>query len=212
MPVETLVVGELETNCYVVWREGETEALVIDAGGDAEVIGETIDSRGLAPKMLFMTHGHVDHVAANAELKVRYPTMGLAILGPERELLMRPALNLSFFLGGAIETPEPERVLNEGDELAVGSMRFGVLHVPGHTPGSAALAGEIDGSPVVFCGDTLFAGSVGRSDFPGGDGTVLLASIREKLLSLPDETRVLSGHGPETTIGAERRGNPFLSA
>lgn len=211
MPVETLVVGPLETNCYVVWGEGETDALIIDAGGDAGAIADTIDSRGLAPKLLFMTHGHVDHVAANSELEARYPDMEFAILESERELLMRPTLNLSFFLGGAIEPPEPGRLLAEGDELAAGRLRFGVIALPGHTPGGAGLSGRLDGDRVVFAGDTLFAGSIGRSDFPGGDGAVLIASIREKLLSLPDETRVLSGHGPETTVGEEKRHNPFLA-
>ncbi|MHC4504828.1 MAG: MBL fold metallo-hydrolase [Planctomycetota bacterium] len=211
MPVETLVVGPLETNCFVVWGEGGTDALVIDAGGDADRIAEAIESRGLVPRVLFMTHGHIDHIAANEELGARYPDMEHAILESERDLLMRPTLNLSLFLGGGVKPPEPERLLAEGDELAVGELRLGVLHLPGHTPGGAGLSGEIEGERVVFAGDTLFAGSVGRVDFPGGDAAVLVASIREKLLSLPDETRVLTGHGPETTVGAERRHNPFLA-
>lgn len=211
MPVETLVVGPLETNCFVVWGEGDTDALVIDAGGDADRIADAIESRGLVPRVLFMTHGHIDHIAANEELKARYPDMEHAILEPERDLLMRPTLNLSLFLGGGVRPPEPSRLLAEGDEISVGSVRLDVLHLPGHTPGGAGLSGEIEGERVVFAGDTLFAGSIGRSDFPGGDGRVLVASIRERLFALPDETRVLPGHGPETTVGAERRGNPFVA-
>ncbi len=210
MPVRRLIVGPLESNCFIAYADGSPEALVVDAGGDAEKIAAELEGLSLAPRVLFSTHGHVDHVEANRALKERFPEMTLAIHSAERKLLLRASLNLSLFMGGKIDPPEPDRLLEEGDEVALGGLCFKVLHVPGHSPGGAALFGEVDGGPVVFAGDCLFAGGVGRVDFPGGDGSALLASIHEKLFKLPEETRVLSGHGPETTIGEEKRTNPFV--
>ena len=210
MPLRRLVVGPLEANCFIVHAEGSREAVVVDAGGDAERIIAEIESLGLAPRVLFSTHGHVDHVEANGGLKRRFPEMTLAIHSAERELLLRPTLNLSLFVGGSVHPPEPDRLLEEGDEVTAGPLSLMTLHVPGHSPGGAALFGQIDGGPAVFAGDCLFAGGIGRVDFPGGDGATLLRSIREKLFTLPEETRVLPGHGPETTIGEEKRTNPFV--
>jgi glyoxylase-like metal-dependent hydrolase (beta-lactamase superfamily II) len=210
MPLRRLVVGPLESNCYIVYDELSRDALVVDAGGDAEAIIAEIEALGLVPRVLFSTHGHVDHVEANRALKERFPDMTLALHSAEREHLLRPTLNLSYFLGRTIEPPEPELTLEEGDEIAVGALSFRIIHVPGHTPGGAAAVGDVDGEPVVFSGDALFACGIGRVDFPGGDEATLLRAIREKLFTLPDGTRVLSGHGPETTIGEEKRSNPFL--
>lgn len=210
MPLRRLIVGPLQANCFIAHAEGEASALVVDAGGDAEAIIAEIEGLGLAPRVLFSTHGHVDHVEANGALKGRFPEMTLAVHSAERKHLLRPTLNLSYFIGGTVKPPEPDRWLEEGDEIAVGSLTFRVLHVPGHTPGGAAAFGELDGGPVVFAGDSLFSGGIGRVDFPGGDEATLLASIRERLFDLPDETRVLAGHGPETTIGEEKRSNPFV--
>jgi len=211
MPVEQIVVGPLETNCYVVSDGNSPEAMIVDAGDDAGRIVRALTAAGLVPRVLFSTHGHVDHVAANAELKERFPQMELALLGDERETLLRPALNLSLFMGGSVRPPEPDRLLAEGDGIAFGSLSFRVVALPGHTPGGAAAFGHVDGAPAVFSGDALFADSIGRHDFPGGDLETLLAAIRGKLLALPDETRVFPGHGPATTIGRERRHNPFLA-
>jgi glyoxylase-like metal-dependent hydrolase (beta-lactamase superfamily II) len=210
MPVVRLVVGPLESNTYLVSEGEAADCLVVDAGGEAERVADEIASRGLRPRVLFLTHGHVDHSAAARELKERFPEMGVAILRQERDLLFRPSHNLSLFLGGAIEPPEPDSLLDEGDEVEAGGLRMRVIHVPGHTPGGACLCGKVDGQGVLFAGDALFAGSIGRVDFPGGDERTLLSAIREKLLSLPDETVVWPGHGPGTTIGEERRSNPFL--
>ncbi|MHC4253907.1 MAG: MBL fold metallo-hydrolase [Planctomycetota bacterium] len=210
MPVITLAVGPLQANCHVAWTEGGTRALVIDAGGDADAIAEELAARSLEPEVLFSTHGHVDHVAANSDLKERFPKMKLAIMRDERDTLMRPTLNLSFFVGGALEPPEPDELLDDGDTLEVGGMSFRVIHVPGHTVGGGVLFGEVDGGPVAFTGDTLFAGGIGRSDFPGGDPAALVAAIRERILTLPDDTIVYSGHGPETTVERERASNPFV--
>lgn len=211
MPVVTIAVGPLQANCHLAWREGSRNALIVDAGGEADAIARELEARILEPEVLFSTHGHVDHVAANAGLKQRFPAMKLAILREERETLMRPTHNLSFFVGGTLEPPEPDILLDDGDTLSVGGMSFRVIHVPGHTVGGAALFGEIDSRPVVFTGDTLFAGGIGRSDFPGGDGAALVAAIRERLLALPDDTVVYSGHGPQTTVAHEKSSNPFLA-
>jgi len=211
MPVVTIEVGPLQANCHIAWADGTPRALVVDAGGDAESIAKELTTRILEPEVLFSTHGHVDHVAANAELKERFPAMKLAILRDERETLMRPTHNLSFFVGGALEPPEPDVLLDDGDTLSVGGMSFRVIHVPGHTVGGGALFGEIDSRAVVFTGDTLFAGGIGRSDFPGGDGAALVGAIRESLLTLPDDTVVYSGHGPRTTVAHEKSSNPFLA-
>jgi glyoxylase-like metal-dependent hydrolase (beta-lactamase superfamily II) len=128
----------------------------------------------------------------------------------ERPTYVRPTLNLSFFIGGSIKPPEPDMLMRDGQDLRVADMRFRVIHVPGHTPGGAALFGTIDGHNVLFTGDSLFAGSIGRTDFPGGNARQLIDGIRSRLLVLPDDTRVYPGHGPETTIAQERRDNPFL--
>jgi len=211
MPVVTVAVGPLQANCHLAWCEGSRQALVVDAGGEADTIARALATRSLEPDVLFSTHGHVDHVAANAEIKERFPAMKLAMLRAERETLMRPTHNLSFFIGEKLEPPEPDVLLDDGDTLSVGGMSLRVIHVPGHTVGGGALFGEIDSRAVVFTGDTLFAGGIGRSDFPGGDGDTLVAAIRESLLTLPDDTVVYSGHGPRTTVAHERYSNPFLA-
>jgi len=210
MPVITLAVGPLQANCHVAWIDGRGDALVVDAGGDADAIAEELAAHSLEAEVLFSTHGHVDHVAANADLKERFPKMKLTIMRDERDTLMRPTHNLSFFVGGALEPPEPDVFLDDGDTLKVGGMSFRVIHVPGHTVGGGVLFGEVDGRRVAFTGDTLFAGDIGRSDFPGGDGRALVGAIRERLLTLPDDTVIHSGHGPETTVECEKSSNPFV--
>lgn len=209
--MKTIVVGELQTNCYIVWHHSSPEALVVDAGGEPERIAGEIRSLGLQPQVMFATHGHVDHIAGACGLKSAFPHMRFAAMDRERELFSRPTLNLSFFLGWRGSIPEPDTFLKDGEELEVGPMRFRAVELPGHTQGSGALIGELDGSRVVFCGDTLFAGGVGRTDLPGGDEEALFRSIREKLFSLDDAAQVYPGHGPDTTIGQERGSNPFLS-
>ena len=194
MPVLTITGGPLQANCHLAWPDGGSRALVVDAGGDADDIAAALAERSLDPDVLFSTHGHVDHVAANAELKARFPAMTLAIMREERGTLMRPTHNLSLFVGGAIEPPEPELLLGDGDTLEAGGLSFRAIHVPGHAER-----------------DTLFAGGIGRSDFPGGDPAALVRAIRERLLTLPGDTVLYSGHGPETTVAAELATNPFVT-
>lgn len=202
MEIHSFQVTPFFENCFVVCDGGE--ALVIDPGD-------------VTPRMLRLladcsvrgivnTHCHCDHCGGNAELKAK--TGADLLLHPEDLPLLRSMdVQARMFGIGTASSPDPDRFLNEGDEVAVGAARFKVLHTPGHSPGHIVLVGD----GIALVGDVLFAGSIGRTDLPGGDYRQLLQSIHDKLLTLPDETVVYSGHGPETTIGAERRTNPFLA-
>ncbi len=179
--------------------------MVIDPGDEAERILEVVDRLGVTVKYIVNTHGHVDHIGADLELKNRTGAP-LCIHRLDAALLADPGRNLSSWTS-PLPPVAPSRLLEEGDVVEVGSLRFEVLHTPGHTPGGICLSG----AGVVFSGDTIFAGSVGRSDFPGGSHATLIRSIKDKLLVLPDETVVYPGHGPTTTIGEERCSNPFIT-
>ncbi len=209
MKIERLIVTPLEVNCYIVWDEESLDAAVIDPGGDGEYIITTVNNLGVNPVCIINTHGHVDHVGANADVKAAFPDAQLMI--HELDLvLLRNVLN-SFIapMVGAKESPEPDVLLREGDVITVGSISLVVLHTPGHTPGSVCLYSKEN--RVVFTGDTLFAGSVGRVDLPYSEPEKLIPSIQRKLMVLPDDTLVLPGHGPESTIGRERIANPFVT-
>ena len=204
MIVEKVVVGPLGCNCYIVADEKAKEAIIIDPGDETEAILGRVERLGLDIKIIFLSHGHVDHTAALSQVK-EATAAEVAIHTDDRATLSDDFLSL--FIG--VKKPKiapPDRLLKEGDEIMVGAVSFGVLHTPGHTPGGACLYGE----GVLFSGDTLFNYGIGRPDLPGGDAEKLLESIKNRLMTLPDETKVYPGHGPETTIGAERRGNPFL--
>jgi len=204
-----LVVGPVMTNCYIVWNE-RREAMVIDPGGDSFEILSRIGKHELKVLYIVDTHGHIDHIAANAELKEAHPDAELVVHASDEPLLTDPQRNLSMFLGADVSSPPPDMTVGDGDEIALGPLSFRVIHTPGHTRGGISLFCDGESPPVLFCGDTLFQYSVGRTDLPGGDFQTLLGSIRNRLFSLPDDTRVLPGHGPETTIGEEKRLNPFL--
>lgn len=209
MKIETLVVGALQVNCYIVSDGDSPDCMIVDPGGTARAIIEAVEGARLRPRWIVNTHGHGDHIGANAQLKERYPDAKLAVHRLDAPALTDARLNLSVLLGQPIYSPEADKELEEGDEIEVGSLRFRVAHTPGHSVGGVCLIAD-GAPPVAIVGDALFAGSVGRTDFPGGDGAQLIRSIKDKLLVLPDETRVLTGHGPETTIGSEKRRNPFL--
>ncbi len=199
------VLGELGANCYLVWSAATRQAVVIDPGGDASAILSEIKRLNLALAMIVNTHGHVDHIAGNGAL-AEATGAGIAIGAADAPMLGQAAANLSLWLGQPVLSPPPARLLEPGDCLSLGDCAFAVRAVPGHTPGGIALYGE----GMVFTGDTLFAGGIGRTDLPGGDMAALLASIERELLTLPDTTLVYPGHGEATTIGRERSGNPFL--
>jgi glyoxylase-like metal-dependent hydrolase (beta-lactamase superfamily II) len=212
MGIESLVVGDYQANCYLVTDKSGPDLLIIDPGDDAQEIIRVIDKRKLLPKLLVNTHAHIDHIGANRELKERFPEIKIGIHPDDAKALGKPLKNLSIFQGRMYKSPPPELLLEDGQELSFGPLRFKIIHVPGHTPGGIALycAEGLGETPVAFTGDALFAGGIGRSDFPGGNGDLLVRSIREKLLTLPPRTRVFPGHGPDSTIQEESESNPFL--
>jgi len=211
--VDILCVGMLQTGCFVVTDKATDEMMVVDPGGDPETVLVSVRITGNELKYIVNTHGHADHIAGNAELKQAFPGAQLCIHPADADMLTQPTKNLSAFLGLPVTSPPADRLLGEGDVVRLGEHGFKVLHLPGHTAGGIALywAGTDQVAGLLFSGDALFAGGIGRTDFPGGDEKALITSIREKLLTLPDDTVVLAGHGPATTIGRERETNPFLA-
>ncbi len=200
--LERLVVGPLESNCYIIGENGQ--ALVIDPGDEGEKILDFISRRGWKVNCVINTHGHADHIGANACLKEE----GARILihSSDAKMLTNPEKNLSQFTGGRVLTgPPADEFIEEGD-WTWQDQSMKIIHTPGHTPGGiCVLWGDF-----LFSGDTLFAGGVGRTDLPGGNMDELVNSIRNKLFNLPKEVRVFPGHGPETTIGFEVDNNPFI--
>jgi len=210
MEVHAFELGPFQVSAYVVESDGE--AMIIDAPQGAEAIVKFCRTRSLVPHLLVNTHGHADHIYANRLLKETWPEMQIACGKGDARLLASPLRNLSPLMAAWVKSPPPDRLLSEGDEVAVGKARFKVLETPGHTAGSISLYSKDgpDGAPVVFPGDALFAGSIGRTDFPGSRHETLIEAIRVKLLTLPPETVVYPGHGPATTIEREAKTNPFL--
>jgi hydroxyacylglutathione hydrolase len=204
---EILPVGMFEMNCQLVGDESTGEALVIDPGDEFGVLRAAVEKHSLRVTQIVFTHTHIDHVGAAASMK---SWTGAPVAMHRKDLPVYESLAQQAKFTGL---PEPERVeiarwLEEGDSVLVGSIAFEVRFTPGHSPGSISLWSESEN--LVITGDALFRGSVGRTDLPGGNHEQLIASIRKRLLSLPDSASVYPGHGRSTTIGAERRSNPFL--
>jgi len=204
--VECIPVGRLLSNSYLLYDSRNGEGIIIDAGDDAERIIKLVEMHDVRVKGIYLTHGHFDHVMAVGELKEKLGC-GFYIHENDVTILSRVPLDAKYFLELDVDPPpKPDGWVFDGQIIRVGSHDVRVIHTPGHTPGSVCyLAGE-----AIFTGDTLFAGSIGRTDLPGGSLQDLLNSISTKILSLPDHYAVYPGHGPSSTIGAERRLNPFL--
>ncbi len=216
MFTETLVVTNFQTNVYIVAAEASTGStpsgpcLLIDPGGEADLIVARLRHLGLHPELIVNTHGHADHVGANADLKHSFPGLLIAVGRADALLLGSPLRNLAVFFGRWTKSPPADRLLSDGDLLEAAGVRLLVRELPGHTRGHICLLAEGEEPPLVFCGDTLFASSIGRTDLPGGSQRQLLEGIERVLLSLPPETILYPGHGPATTVGVERDHNPFL--
>ena len=203
-------VTPLQQNCTLIWDEDTKAALVVDPGGDVPKILEAVRSLDLVVERILLTHGHFDHAGGAADLRDALP--GVPLDGPhERDAFLLDGLAESgakYGIEGA-RAVRPDRWLTEGDTVALGEHRFAVLHCPGHTPGHVVFVNHEAGFAQL--GDVLFRGSVGRTDFPYGDPDALLRAIRDKLLPLPDDMAFVCGHGPGSTIGVERRRNPFVA-
>lgn len=206
MIIATLPVGLIQTNCYVVGSEETKEGAVVDPGGHPERILAEVERHGLTIKYVLDTHAHFDHTDANGAI-VEATGAPLA-LHPEDQPLLEAAGGAALFGMRADPSPPPDLELRDGDVLEIGTLSFQVLHTPGHTPGHVCFYEPDEG--VLFDGDVLFYRGVGRTDLPGGSWQQLLESIRGVLFALPDDTVVHSGHGPATTIGEEKRLNPWL--
>lgn len=204
MIIEKLTVGPIMANCFVIGCEDTREGAVIDPGADGDRIMKVVTAAGLNITRIINTHGHFDHVGANREIKAA--TDAELIIHPLDAPMLAQLDQMAGAFGMSVEnSPPPDRTVDEGEEIQVGNLTLAVLHTPGHTPGGISL--HSDGH--VFVGDTLFQGSIGRTDFPGGDYDTIIRSIREKLFPLGDQVVVYTGHGPETAIGTEKQFNPF---
>ena len=208
MIIEALPVGPLQVNCYIVGCESTREALVVDPGDEGGRILAALDRAGLQAKVVVNTHGHFDHVGCNRQI-TEQTGAELLIHQQDQTLLSMASMSASKYGLQVEDSPEPTRYLTDGMRLDFGKRSIEVLHTPGHTPGGCCLL--LAHEKLVITGDTLFADSVGRTDLPGGSHEQLIASIKARLMPLPDETVVWPGHGPSSTIGTERRMNPYLN-
>lgn len=206
--LKCFALGSWMTNGYLLGQEDTREAWVVDPGFSPEPLLEYIRREGWSITKIVLTHAHLDHIAGIRDLSALFPESEILIHEEEKRFLTDPSLNLSALAGVAVSAPEPTGTLEDGTELLLGDLSFTVLHTPGHSPGGACFYQAREG--ILLSGDTLFEGSVGRTDFPTSDTEALADSIRRKLYVLPDETRVYPGHGPETLIGREKRSNPFV--
>lgn len=209
MILETFPVGPLACNCTILGDEEAGEAIVIDPGDEVSRIHRRLSDLGLKLKQILITHAHIDHVGGALKLK-RLTNAPIFLNESDLPLLKMMAMQAAWLGVGTPETAPPDESLSEGMTVGLTHYPAQVIHTPGHTQGSVCL--HFAPLKMVVAGDTLFAGSIGRTDLPGGDYDQIIESIHSRLLAMPDETRVLPGHGPVTTIGEERNSNPFLQA
>ncbi|NQU73198.1 MAG: MBL fold metallo-hydrolase [Candidatus Omnitrophica bacterium] len=199
--LKKFVVGPLETNSYIFGDEGSREVVLIDPGGESNKINKFIKAANLKLKYVINTHGHGDHIGGNSDFNV-----GVLVHKLDKDFLENPLLNLSASFGAQVISPKASRFLNDGDKIDIGNVYLEVIHTPGHTPGGICLRYD----NLIFSGDTLFFEGVGRTDIPNASWEALMDSLKNKLMQLPDACKVYPGHGSETTIGHERKNNPFL--
>jgi hydroxyacylglutathione hydrolase len=209
LQIRTVVSLPFNENTYIVWLPPRQDALVIDPGLEPDAILEQLRDEGLTVAAILNTHGHSDHIAGNADLKQAFPHAPLIIGADEARLLTDPQANLSAPFGFSIVSPVADQLVREGDAIDAAGIRLEVLDVPGHSPGHVVYLVRTE-PLTVFGGDVLFRGGIGRFDLPGSNGPLLLEGIRNKLFALPGNTVVYPGHGPVTTMGHEKKNNPFV--
>jgi glyoxylase-like metal-dependent hydrolase (beta-lactamase superfamily II) len=208
----TIVSFDFQENSFVAHLRGRNDALVVDPGFEPERILEYLDQHGLAPGAILNTHGHIDHIAGNEALKQRWPQCPLVIGEGDADKLVNPRRNLSAMMGSALKSPPADVTLKDGDVYSAAGFELEVRDIPGHSAGHVIFLWKAHSPWIAFVGDVIFAGSIGRTDFPDGDFDTLASGIRTKLYTLPDDTILYGGHGPATTVGEEKRHNPFVRA
>lgn len=209
MNIHNLVLGEFETNSYVLTADdSSTDCVIVDTGLESGELVDYIKQQNLNPLAVILTHGHADHIVGLGQLRRSFPEIEVVISEADSAMLTDSVGNLSSMLGRPFATEKAQVIIRHEQKLSYAGIDFDVIFTPGHTPGGISLHCEKDA--VVFVGDTLFAGSVGRTDFPGGDSVQIVKSIKEKLLCLGGATKAYPGHGPMTTISLEKSSNPFL--
>jgi hydroxyacylglutathione hydrolase len=205
MDYEMMVVGALETNCFLVYCEETQECAIVDPGAEGDKIFALISEKAFKPVVILNTHGHIDHIGANRDMKERF-NIPLRIHSLDSPMLGETQQSeLSFFLQ-ASTSPPADSFFEEGDKIEIGKFSLDVIHTPGHSPGSVSFVGD----GFLLSGDTLFCQGVGRTDLPGGNWEEMVSSVKNKIFTLPEEMVVLPGHGPSTSIGREKNTNPFI--
>jgi glyoxylase-like metal-dependent hydrolase (beta-lactamase superfamily II) len=208
--IAAIVSAPFEENTYVAHLEGRKDCLVVDPGLEPDEILAYLDQQQLIPSAILITHGHSDHIAGNGTLKERFPSCPIVVSRADAAKLTDPMLNLSGAFGANLVSPPADVLVGEGDVYSAAGIDLEVRETPGHSVGHVVFIWHAGKPIVVFGGDVLFAGSIGRTDFPDGSFDELASHIHSKLFTLPDDTQVMPGHGPPTTIGQEKRNNPFV--
>lgn len=206
MILEIISVGPMQANCYILALSSNSKAIIIDPGDEADKIRKVLVRHRLKPAFIVNTHGHIDHIAADDKFN-----LPVYIHSADLPLLIDPNLNLSSLLMSSLSIKSKIHTLEDKENIELDEMQLEVIHIPGHTPGGIALLMKKPNLKILFTGDSLFCQGIGRTDFPGADGRLLIKSIKEKLFNLSDDTVIYPGHGPSSTIGKEKKDNPFLT-